>query len=198
MGPCRKPVTTTLWPDHEDVMTRDLISLSVSDLSTFAKNLRLELEQKAKPPGHLALMNMLARSAGFRNLQHLCAGQVREKAEQPVQVADAALVEGVLRCFDKEGRLIRWPAKTRLQHLAVRVLWARIPARAVMDERAFSALLNQWNLFGDAPILRRTMVELGLITRSADCRDYCRVEAPPTPEAREVISVLAQRLAAVA
>ncbi|WP_435256808.1 DUF2087 domain-containing protein [Thioclava sp. FR2] len=179
-------------------MTRDLISLSVSDLSTFAKTLLLELEQQAKPPGHVALMNMLARAAGFRNLQHLRAGQTREKVEQVAPVADAALVEVMLRCFDKEGRLIRWPAKTHLQHLAVRVLWARIPARAVMDERAFSAALNQWHTFGDAPILRRTMVELGLITRSADCRDYCRVEAPPIPEARAVISILAQRLPAVA
>lgn len=180
-------------------MTRDQIAFSVADLSLFTKALRRELQAAPKDIGHLALMNMLARSAGFRNVQHLKAAQSRvadTALEEPR--AEAAKVQAMLRYFDQEGRLIRWPAKTSLQHLAVRVLWARVPARQDMTERAFSDMLNQWNLFGDAPILRRTMVELGLITRSADCRDYCRVEAPPSAEAREVIAVLAKRPAKVA
>lgn len=182
-------------------MTREILSLPVADLSAFVKSLRREMEGlpgfPAQGPGHLALMNMAARAAGFRNVQHLRASlSARKRLEAepvPAPAADAARVEALLRHFDDQGRLLRWPSKTVLQHLAVRVLWARLPPRVTMDERAFSALLNRWHLFGDAPILRRTMVELGLITRSADCRDYCRIEAPPEPEARAVIGLLARR-----
>ena len=62
-----------------------------------------------------------------------------------------------------------------------------------MTEREISQWLNRWHGFGDAPILRRTMVELGLVTRSIDCRDYRRVEKPPTAEASLLIRLLAQR-----
>lgn len=182
-------------------MTREVLSLPVADLSAFVKSLRREMEAlpgfSAQAPGHLALMNMAARAAGFRNLQHLRANlSARKRLEAepaPTHAADAMRIEALLRHFDEQGRLVRWPSRTALQHLAVRVLWARVPPRVTMDERAFSALLNRWHLFGDAPILRRTMVELGLITRSADCRDYCRIEAPPAPEARAAIGLLARR-----
>lgn len=173
-------------------MTRDLISLPVEDLSTFVKALRRELGESPDLPGHLTMMNMTARAAGFRNLQHLRASHTAATrlALPPGPVADMARVEAALRHFDARGRLERWPAKTALQHLAVRALWARLPSRTHMTEREISARLKDWHGFNDAPILRRTMVELGLVTRSADCRDYCRVEAAPTPEARALIALL--------
>lgn len=76
----------------------------------------------------------------------------------------------------------------------MRALWARLPPRVSLTERQVSAILTDWHSFGDPPILRRTMVELGLVTRSADCRNYLRVERPPTPEARQVIGQLAARV----
>lgn len=178
-------------------MTRDAISLDLPDLSTFARALKRELEAAAAPPGHLALMNMAARAAGFRNLQHLRASQAAAHriaaATAPVPPPDMTRLEAVLRHFDAHGRLASWPARTSLQHLAVRALWARLPARVPMGERPFSQHLNRWHLFGDAAILRRTLVELSLVTRSADCRDYLRAETPPLPEARALIRVLAAR-----
>lgn len=178
-------------------MTRDAIPLALTDLSAFARALRRELEGAATPPGHLALMNMAARAAGFRNLQHLRASLTSarrvEAAVAPPALPDMTRVEAVLRHFDAHGRLGTWPARTALQHLAVRALWARLPARVPMGERPFSQHLNRWHLFGDAAILRRTMVELGLVSRSADCRDYLRAETAPLPEARELIRLLAAR-----
>lgn len=176
-------------------MTREVISLSIPDLSAFTTALRRELANGSGDPGHLTFMNMTARAAGYRNVQHLRAiHTAQERLAKPAPaLPDATLVETVLRQFDARGRLIRWPSKTVHQHLAVRALWARLPQHVSMTEREISQWLNRWHGFGDAPILRRTMVELGLVTRSIDCRDYRRVEKPPTAEASLLIRLLAQR-----
>jgi hypothetical protein len=51
-----------------------------------------------------------------------------------------------------------------------------------MDERGISAWLNERHTFGDAALLRRTMVTMGLVTRTQDGREYRRVEQKPPPE----------------
>jgi hypothetical protein len=70
------------------------------------------------------------------------------------------------------------------------VLWSHLPRGASMTERQISARLNDWHLFGDAAIIRRTLLEQGLITRSADCTDYRRVEREPPPEVLALLRVL--------
>ena len=62
-------------------MTKDTLPLPVPDLSAFARSLRKELTAAPEVPSHLALMNMLARSAGFRNFQHLRNYLLRRKVE---------------------------------------------------------------------------------------------------------------------
>ena len=47
-------------------MTRDALCLTVEDLSAFARNLHKQLAAEPALPGHLSLLNMLARAAGFR------------------------------------------------------------------------------------------------------------------------------------
>lgn len=176
-------------------MTKDTLPLPVPDLSAFARSLRKELTAAPEMPGHLALMNMAARAAGFRNVQHLRASGAAKLRLDSIEAPapDHAKIEAVLRHFDDHGRLATWPARTALQHLAVRALWARLPPRVSLNERQVSVVLTDWHRFGDPPILRRTMVELGLVTRSADCRNYLRIEAAPTSEARQVIGQLALR-----
>lgn len=62
-----------------------------------------------------------------------------------------------------------------------------------MAERPFSATLNTLHLFGDAAILRRDMVALGLIRRDEGGSAYQRLESRPPPEARALIQLLASR-----
>jgi len=59
-----------------------------------------------------------------------------------------------------------------------------------MTERQISARLNDWHLFGHASIMRRTLLEEGLITRSAGSSDYRRVEREPPAEVLAVLRVL--------
>ena len=177
-------------------MTNIPIPLSIPDLSAFAKALAAELPAK---PGHLSLLNMLARSAGFRNLQHLRASaKAGQDLSHPAETPDLARVQTALRHFDAAGKMISWPARTAVQHLCLWALWSRLPRGQSLTERQISALLTQWHAFQDPAILRRTMVELHLVSRSPDCRDYQRQERPPSPEARALIRHLHQSAAQAA
>ncbi len=170
-------------------MTRTAHPLHIPDLSAMTRSLQGKLTAAARLPGHLALMNMLAQAAGYCNVQHLRATVLR--AEVPVEPrADVARVAQVLRHFDAQGGLMRWPSRTWQQRLAVRALWSHLPARTAMTEREISALLDRWHCFGDAAILRRTMVELRLVNRKADGQEYLRVEQDPGPEAKALIQAL--------
>lgn len=172
-------------------MTRTPLPLTTPDLSTFARALHRQLDL---PPGHLALMNSLARAAGFRNLQHLRASAKAARALAiPPQTPDLTRVQAALRHFDTQGRLASWPASTATQHLCLWALWSHLPRGEAMTERQISAVLTQWHQFGDPAILRRTLVELRLVTRNPDCTQYLRQELKPTAEALALIRQLHRR-----
>lgn len=166
-------------------MTRDVIPLKIDDLSDFARNLRAGLD---RPPSHLEMLGHIARAAGFRNYQHLRA------ASQPGPKADARLVERALRHFDAEGRLTRFPGRTQVQALCLWALWAQLPARQEMSERAISLRLDTMCRFRDAAQLRRSLAEHGLVTRERDGSRYLRREGPVPPDPRAVIAAVAARL----
>lgn len=174
-------------------MTRDALCLTVEDLSAFARNLHKQLAAEPALPGHLSLLNMLARAAGFRNYQHFRAvGVAAERIAAPEPTADMVAVEQALRQFDGAGRLIRWPGRTSQQKLALWALWSRLPKGETLTERQISERLNHWHLFGDAAIIRRTLWEMGLVSRS-EGRDYLRIERAPDPTARVLIRAVTAR-----
>ncbi len=173
-------------------MTRTAIALPIADLSAYARNLARELDPA---PGHLTLLNKLAKAAGFRNFQHLRASQKAESAlaPKPEPLADLTRVTAALRHFDAQGRMTTWPARTQIQHLCLWALWARLP-KDTMTERQISQCLTTHHSFGDPAILRRTLWELRLVTRTPDSTAYTRIEQPPPPEARALIKALQPRL----
>jgi hypothetical protein len=179
-------------------MSRDLLALPVADLSAFTRHLSRQLgAEGAGAPPHQSLMNMLARAGGFRNLQHLRAARAAERrldtpapAQGPV---DHALVARAMVLFDDHGVLRQWPARRAVQILCLWALWARLPRGSGQSERQISAVLNALHGFGDAALLRRDLVELGLLWRSDACTDYARVERRPPPQALALIARLATR-----
>ncbi|MFZ8971581.1 MAG: hypothetical protein ACO2Z2_13660, partial [Paracoccaceae bacterium] len=93
-------------------MSKTPLSLHLSDLSDFTRALAREL--KTDRHSHLTLMNMIARAAGYQNVQHLRASTAatrRLKKDEDTPSKDARLVERTLTQFDAEGRLRQWPAK---------------------------------------------------------------------------------------
>lgn len=182
-------------------MTRIPTHLTVDDLSAFTRALGAQLG--AESPGHLKLMNMLARAGGFQNVQHLravqAAGRRRAGQVEPVQAAvDQRLVERALNQFDDTAVLLRWPARRSVQTLALWALWAQVPAGQALSEKQVNAILCELHGFGDPATLRRTMIACKLLTRQRDGSAYRRLEQAPPAEARQVIAALSQRRAQAA
>lgn len=172
-------------------MSRSVYPLAVADLSAFAKSVRAQLAGLDHAPSHVEMLNLLCRAAGYRNYQAFRAHAApAATTPAPVREADHGLVAKVARHFDRDGRLLQWPAREKQAMLCLWVLWSRIPAGAVLTEREISSLLDGWHDFGDHALLRRALYDFGLVDRTRDGREYRRIEQQPPAELR----VLLQRL----
>ncbi len=172
-------------------MTRIPLPYHVADIAVLARHLERQMAENPEKPGHLALMNMLARGAGFANYQAFRASALAgAKIVDPGPMADMTRVAQAKRYFDAQGRLKSWPSKTNLQFLCLWVIWAQIPKGAEMSERQASDLISAWHLFGDAAIIRRTMWQQKMISRTPEGRDYRRIEQAPPPDARALIAAV--------
>ncbi|MFL9825950.1 DUF2087 domain-containing protein [Rhodoplanes sp. SY1] len=186
-------------------MSRQIFPYIADDMSALARALKGEVSRAlaangGEPPGHVELLNMLARAAGCRNFQHFRAqAEARERLENPAPPAapeppvDFVKVERIARYFDAEGRLVRWPGKHSDRLPCLWVMWSRLPTRTVLSEPAVNEALKAAHRFGDHVLLRRELVDLGLLVRTPDGREYRRVEQPPPAEARALIRHLSAR-----
>lgn len=172
-------------------MVKSPLPLFVGDVSLLARNLRRQLQSAEGLPGHVEMLNLLARAGGYRNFQHLKAQHdahagLDAPRPQPAEV-NYQLVKRVLRLFDAQGRLERWPKKHSERVVCLWALWSRVAARTAYAEPELNALLDTRHRFGDPALLRRFLVDLGMLTRTLDGREYRRVETPPPAEAVELI-----------
>lgn len=200
-------------------MTRHALPYSAPDLSALARLLARALEDHqithGRLPGHVEMMNLLARGAGKRNLQELQAAAARQPAAlapaptglaadpwhdapavaEPAPVAAGAAplsahVRKTLLHFDAAGRLERWPLKLSVQRLAMWVLWTRFDARRVYTEAQVNQVLKAWHLYGDHATLRRELVNHKLLTRKSDCSEYRKLMPEPDAEVRSLLQAL--------
>jgi len=175
-------------------MSRVPIPFVADDISALARSLRRQLDDA---PGHCEMLDMLSRAAGFRNFQHYRAqASARRSLAHRAPLApevDLARLGRVARAFDVHGRLTRWPSKLSEQTPSLWALWARIPPRRVFTEPELNALLKAEHDFGDHALLRRELVNHGLVSRPPDCSSYRRVEREPPAEALALIRHLADR-----
>ena len=178
-------------------MTKTAIPYAAEDVSALAKHLRDALAARPELPGHVEMLNILARAAGSRNFQHFRAQALAATRLADVPAAepevDHVLVDRVTGHFDALGRLIRWPTRPGHQDLALWPIWAAIPPAQTYTEIEISRLIQTLHLFGDPAILRRSMVAAGLLSRTLDCRDYRRIEQQPKPNGLALIRALATR-----
>ncbi len=187
--------------------SREIVPLVAADISAFCKNLRQQLTAAGhEPPGHVALLNMLARSAGFRNYQALkvqptvatfaapMQGPAAEPAALPITLPRGSTVPLPLRrlltCFDTQGRLMRWPNKYAAQQTAIWALWSRLPAQRELTEKQVNEYLLASHTYGDPATLRRELVNAKLLWRTRDCRVYRKEPRRPGEEARAFLDLL--------
>lgn len=180
-------------------MSRLPLSLVVPDASLFAKSLGQSLKNRHTagnpPPGHVELLNLIARALGHRNLQSLQAGAADTPLRPPSLAAEDQPPPGrlsdnarkALMQFDSRGRLMRWPTKFSVQKLAMWVLWTLFDGRRVYSEAEVNQVLKGANAFGDHATLRRELINHKLLTRKSDCSEYRKLSPRPDDEARALL-----------
>jgi len=183
-------------------MTREALPFVAPDLSAFARSLGQALKERqqtrAEPPGHVEMLNLIARAAGHRNVQALRAASVaappiaRTVAEPAPALSDNA--RRTLMQFDEQGRLVRWPSKFTVQRLAMWPLWSLFEARRVYTEKEVNAILKAAHTYGDHVTLRRELINHHLLTRKNDCSAYRKLPARPDEEARAVMHAWRARM----
>ena len=196
-------------------MSRTPLVFTVADATAFARHLGRALADRhaagQRPPGHVELLNLMARALGHRNLQALQADARPAKAapaapavgapaaealpaapladqDRPPPAALSAHARKALMQFDSRGRLIRWPNKFAVQRLAMWVLWTHFDGRRIYTEREVNRILEAANGFGDHVTLRRELVNHKLLQRKSDCSEYRKVAARPDDEARALLT----------
>jgi hypothetical protein len=174
-------------------MPRLQLTYEVADVSAAAKSLRDQLGKLERLPSHVELLNMLARAAGYRNFQHFrtdAAAKQRLLAPIDQPPINHERIEKVARHFGANGQLLRYPARESQQVLCLWVLWSRIPAGTSFSDREISELLDLWHVFGDHALLRRALVDYGLMSRTVDGRQYLRIEQKPPAELGPLLTQL--------
>lgn len=181
-------------------MPRTDTPLHAADISSFAKSLARDLkqtqEQLHRLPGHVELLNMLARAAGHRNFQSLKARPPLAAPAAEAPPAASALSDTAakaLRQFDAQGRLTRWPIKFSVQRLMLWGLWMRFDARRRYSEREVNEVLKAWHLFGDHCTLRRELVEMKMLERTDGGAEYRKLPRRPDAEAMALMRALRAR-----
>ena len=196
-------------------MTRMLLPLSIADISSFAKKLKADLDERADqgqpPPSHLELLNLLARAAGMRNFQTFRAsveGSATAAADDrapPLQapndaatsnyVALSPTVRKALMQFDTAGRLVRLPNKLSVQQMAMWWMWTQFAVRRKYTEKEVNQILNAHHTFGDQATLRRELVNMKLMGRKSDCSEYWKEPVRPSEEVQAFLRALRQAVA---
>ncbi len=176
-------------------MSKTSIPFSAGDISALARALRNQLAASGHTPGHLDLLNMLARATGHRNFQSLRAqSAAQNRLETPApEPVDFVQVKRHAGYFDARGRLARWPGKSNLQEACLWVLWSKLPPRRSLTEDELNRLIRANHLFGDHALLRRELCDHGLIVRTPDGREYRRIERRPSPDAVALIHYVSAR-----
>src|SRR3569832_172034 len=110
-------------------MSRSTFPFYASDISSLARSLHNQLTVCDHTPGHVELLNMLARAVGSRNFQHFRAQVVAQKKllgrEEVAAPVDYVELQRLSRYFDVNGRCLRWPTKLKDQEPCLWVLWSK-------------------------------------------------------------------------
>ena len=165
-------------------MPRDTISITISDLSTFTKTQRNSLIKQYTLPGHASMLTLVSKAAGYDSFQHLKAAKPSIQPEPQDKKLQKAL-----KVFEN-GIMTRWPNQTAIQGLCLWVFWAALPARTDLSEKDINTLVKSGHSFGDHALLRRSLLDHKLVTRTADGKIYRRIEQAPPPEARILLATI--------
>ena len=82
------------------------------------------------------------------------------------------------RFLDAEGRIVSLPKKRPLRAAVLGYLAGKFEVGRDYTEREVTAIVDRWHTFGDLCLLRREMIEAGVMRRVRDVSRYWREQEP--------------------
>ena len=82
------------------------------------------------------------------------------------------MTQGITAYLNDDGVLIQWPAKYHKKRDVIAYLASKFDSDKTYDEQDVNLVLRRWSDYADYPLLRRALVDFGLLTRDAYGRTY--------------------------
>ena len=83
---------------------------------------------------------------------------------------------------NSKGQLTKLPQKQKVRQALLFYLAGKFEPERIYTEREINTVCEEWHTFGDYFLLRRELVEHGLLGRKRDGSEYWRVPILPTDE----------------
>lgn len=80
--------------------------------------------------------------------------------------------QGITAYLNDDGVLIQWPAKYHKKRDVIAYLASKFDSDKTYDEQDANLVLRRWSDYADYPLLRRALVDFGLLTRDVYGRTY--------------------------
>ncbi len=78
------------------------------------------------------------------------------------------------RFLNEDGRVFVWPKKHADKQLVLDYVVEKFETGKPYTEKEVNEIIKQWHTFQDWPLLRRGMIDTGLMTRDREGHEYLR------------------------
>lgn len=117
------------------------------------------------------LFFLLRQLLSNQNAQSVSQQRQAELELQQVHSATSPLLHGLL---DERGRITRWSSRLKDQQAMMEYVIDKFEVERGYSEKEVNDLLRQWYLDDDFVLLRRSMIDAGLLKRTKDGSRYWR------------------------
>ncbi|HEX2945414.1 MAG TPA: DUF2087 domain-containing protein [Clostridia bacterium] len=88
------------------------------------------------------------------------------------------MTKDISRFLDGNGRIRIWPSKRDMKESVLSYLAEKFEYNKTYTEKEVNNILQEWHTFNDYFLLRRDLVDIGLLSRTRNGASYWRVESP--------------------
>lgn len=74
--------------------------------------------------------------------------------------------------LDKDGKVMHIPSKNKKMMAVLRYLTSKFETSVIYSEKQVNHIIDQWHTFGDYFIIRRLLIDSGLMARTTNGEKY--------------------------
>lgn len=80
--------------------------------------------------------------------------------------------KGIIQFLNKDNILEVWPAKYSKKFEVISYLSTKFEINKIYDEQDVNFILRRWSTYNDYPLLRRSLVDFGFLSRDKYGKEY--------------------------